>query len=177
MNVIKYKNFWVILAADFMLLGLAYFMAYWLRFDGQASAEFMHLFYLTLVPCLVIKVCVFSFFDLYRGMWRYAGIKDLTNVIKASIMGSIALVVYLAMLHHFNGIPRSVLVIDCVLTLILIGGLRMGVRLYFQRDQGFFDEIHLRNRSAVESKRVLIMEPEPWLSASFVKSTLPALAA
>jgi len=157
MDVIKHKNFWVILAADFILLGLAYFMAYWLRFDGQASGEFMHLFYLTIVPCLVIKVGAFSFFDLYRGMWRYAGIKDLVNIAKASVAGSLAFVVYLAMLHHFSGIPRSVLMIDCLMTVILIGGLRLAIRIYYQHGPDFFDEIHFLRKQHVKSRRVLIL--------------------
>jgi len=104
----------------------------------------------------VIKVGAFSFFDLYRGMWRYAGIKDLINVIKASITGSLFFVVYLAMLHHFSGIPRSVLIIDCGLSMIFVGGLRLAVRVYYQREPGFFDEINFWNKASGDIRRVLI---------------------
>lgn len=157
MKVMKHKNFWVIFAADLMAIVFAYSLAYRLRFDGQIGAETKQILYLTLAPCLVIKICAFSFFDLYRGMWRYTGINDLLNVVKAAMSGSLVFVAYLAMLHHFSGIPRSVLVFDFVLTMFFAGGLRLGVRLYYQREPGFLREFCFWNNAIVESRRVLIL--------------------
>jgi len=90
-------------------------------------------------------------------MWRYAGIKDLINVIKASITGSFLFVVYLAVFHHFSGVSRGVLLADAVLTIVFIGGMRLLIRLLYQRDQDFFDEIFFWRRADTQMKKVLII--------------------
>jgi len=116
------RNFWIIFLLDLLFLSFCYYSAYWLRFDGNITPVIKNQIVSTIVPLLFIKISGFFFFDLYRGMWRYAGVKDLINVIKASITGSFLFVVYLAAFHHFKGVSRGVLLADAVLTIVSIGG-------------------------------------------------------
>jgi FlaA1/EpsC-like NDP-sugar epimerase len=71
---------------------------------------------------------------MYRGMWRYVSLVDLLNVIKATIISSLLIIFVILLVHRFQGYPRSVFIIDWGLTLIFIGGVRVGVRLYFARN-------------------------------------------
>ncbi len=151
------KNFWIIFLFDLLLLSACYYLAYWLRFDGTLTPVIKNKILSTIIPLLGIKISCFIFFDLYRGMWRYAGIKDLINVIKASIAGTLIFIVYLASFHHFSGTSRGVLLADAVLTIVLIGGMRLLIRLYYQRDQDFFDEIIFWRKAPKATTKVLII--------------------
>jgi len=151
------RNFWIIFLLDLLFLSFCYYSAYWLRFDGNINPIIKNQIISTIVPLLFNKISAFFIFDLYRGMWRYAGIKDLINVIKASITGSMLFVVYLAAFHHFSGVSRGVLFVDAVFTIVFIGGMRLLIRLYYQRDQDFFDEIFFWRRADTQMKKVLII--------------------
>ena len=93
MRLFSKKNFWVIFLLDLLLLSLCYYLAYWLRFDGALTPTARKTMVSSILPLLGVKIACFAFFDLYSGMWRYVGIKDLINVIKASISGSLLFVV------------------------------------------------------------------------------------
>jgi len=81
---------------------------------------------------LVIKLLIFYFFDLYRGMWRYTSISDLFNIIKAASISSFLIVSIIVFWTRFVGYPRSVFIIDWCLTVLLVAGFRLGIRLYFE---------------------------------------------
>jgi len=73
---------------DAVLCGLAYYLSYILRFDGDiptgAFANWMN----TVVWIVPLKLVCFYFFGLYKGMWWYTGIYDLENLIKACVISS-----------------------------------------------------------------------------------------
>ena len=156
-NELLQKNFWIILFLDIILISICYCAAHWLRFDGILDSAIRNHIIVTIAPLALIKISSFFIFNLYKGMWRYAGISDLLNVIKASITSSILFVVYLAVYYHFSGVSRGVLVIDFILTIVLIGGMRLLIRLYYQREQVFFHEISFFRKAQREKKNVLII--------------------
>jgi len=73
---------------------------------------------------------VFFLFGLYKGMWRYTGIYDLENLIKACVISSGVIVFILVLKVRFEGFPRSVFVIDLMLTFLFLSGVRVGIRLF-----------------------------------------------
>ena len=44
---------------------------------------------------VVIKITIFYFFDLYKGVWKYASVSDIINAFKASFIASLFIVVLL----------------------------------------------------------------------------------
>ena len=151
------KNFWVMLVCDVVLLSLCYLSAYLFRFERLIDAQSKLLIKETIVPLLVCKTASFFFFDLYRGMWRYTSVMDLINIIKASLSGSLLFVLYLSMVYHFNGISRAIILTDLVFTIVAIGGLRLVIRLYYQKAPGFMDEIVFWRRCKNDGKKALII--------------------
>lgn len=52
---------------------------------------------------------VFWWMGLYRGLWRFASLPDLWNLVKASGLGFIAIVIGLFFYNRFGSLPRAVL--------------------------------------------------------------------
>ncbi len=123
---------------DLIFILAAYFLSYLVRFEGEIPPWGWKAFENTALYFLVLKLLVFWFFGLYRGMWRYTGLVDLLNVFKAVTTSSAIIVTVVFLLSRFKGFPRSVFILDCLLTFILIGGSRVAIRLIlFEKDKGF----------------------------------------
>ncbi len=139
-QLIKRKNFWIIFGIDLLLLCLAYFLSYFIRFEGKIPADELSNFKNTVWLIVPFKILLFFKFNLYRGMWRYTGINDLINLVKSVFVGSTVIILAILYLHRFEGYPRSVFAIDGFLTLIFIGGIRLTVRLAHQKRVPSFGE-------------------------------------
>ncbi|MFB3883613.1 MAG: polysaccharide biosynthesis protein [Thermodesulfobacteriota bacterium] len=130
--LIQKRNFWIILVIDIFLLGSSYYLSYFLRFEGQIPAENFSGFKNTVWFIIPMKLLVFFSFKLYKGMWRYTSVKDLTNLIKATFVSSGIIILVILYTHRFYGYTRSVFVIDAFLTLVFVGGARLIIRLIHQ---------------------------------------------
>ncbi|MDL2122023.1 MAG: polysaccharide biosynthesis protein [Deltaproteobacteria bacterium] len=123
------KNLFVLILADMVLLAISYLLAYVVRFEAHIGANELLVIKQTIVPVVLCKLSVFYFFNLYRGMWRYTGIVDLLNVIKAVVVSSLFIITVILMFSRFQGFSRSVFIIDALFSLILIAGTRLVIRL------------------------------------------------
>jgi FlaA1/EpsC-like NDP-sugar epimerase len=80
----------------------------------------------------VIKPLVYYFFGIYRRVWRYASIRELLLILSAVTTASMivsGIMIGLVACGLFIGFPRSVLVIDWLLSLAFVGGMRFIFRL------------------------------------------------
>ena len=111
------------------LLACTYYLAFLLRFDFMIRREHYLLFLQTLPLVLLIKIPVCSAMGLLRGWWRYASTTDLLDIVKASTLSSMVLGILVLFLRP-SGYPRSVLLIDLLLTIFVLGGMRLSVRVY-----------------------------------------------
>ncbi len=114
---------------DLLMIPVAWFGAYWLRFNlGTIPPEFLGpaLSWLPLV--VVAQAGAFIYFQLYRGHWRFASLPDLIRIIKAVIVGAIIVVAAIFITTRLQLIPRSVFPLYCVLLVGLLGFPRMVYR-------------------------------------------------
>ncbi len=153
---LKNRNFWFMLLGDCAFVILAYFLAYYLRFDGDIPISHMINLKKTLIWIVPLKLLCFYYFNLYKGMWRYTSIYDLENIVKACIISSVMIVTILVISVRFIGYARSVFVIDLFLSFLFVSGYRVGIRLFFFRVNGRFGLSILRGRRA-DAKKVLIV--------------------
>jgi FlaA1/EpsC-like NDP-sugar epimerase len=125
------------LAADAVLVALAYFLAFQLRFLDDSHGwphRYEVLFAQTVGFVVVGKLIVFAAFGLYQKWWRYVSGRDFMLIFRAVAVASAILVVLFAVAKPFkHTLPRSVEVIDFILTLGLIAGARLAVRLILER--------------------------------------------
>jgi len=81
---------------------------------------------------ILVKPIVYYFFGIYRRLWRYASIRELVLIIMAVTTASMivsAIMITLFATGMFVGFPRSVLIIDWLLSISFVGGLRFLFRL------------------------------------------------
>jgi FlaA1/EpsC-like NDP-sugar epimerase len=126
------KNILLILLLDVVLLSGAFYLSHLIRFDFDIPVWAVTRFREWLVFVVAGKLASFYFFGLYKGMWRYTGINDLLNVVKASTVASLILIAVVLYTTRFEQVSRSVFIIDWCLTLMLIIGVRVVTRLCFE---------------------------------------------
>ena len=115
---------------DLAVILLAYYAAFLLRFDGVADVDFnLRMFIRSLPAVIVVQLSVFLAVGLYRGVWRYTGLDDLTRIVKAVAAAAAISTVALVLLYRFEGMSRSVMMIDAVLLLVGVAGSRVAFRL------------------------------------------------
>ncbi|CUS32560.1 Polysaccharide biosynthesis protein CapD [Candidatus Nitrospira nitrosa] len=118
---------------DLALIGLANYLAFWLRFDGIVPDWAMGLFEQTLPLLMVVRLASFLTFRLYQGVWKHTGIWDLGNIIAASICG---MAVFHLIVRWGIGLmvyPQSIYLLDTVLVIVLVGGARLCRRYLHER--------------------------------------------
>ncbi len=131
-----YRNRVLQVVADGLLVTLAYYLAFQLRFldEGGLPQRYQELFAQTVGFVVAGKLIVFAAFGLYQKWWRYVSGRDFMLIFRAVALASAILVIVFAVVQPFSPtLPRSVEVTDFVLTLILIAGARLAVRLIVER--------------------------------------------
>jgi FlaA1/EpsC-like NDP-sugar epimerase len=131
-----YRNRVLQMAADGVLVGLSFYLAFRLRFLDQSGLpdRYWVLFAQSVGFVIVGKLVVFSAFGLYQKWWRYVSGRDFLLIVRAVAVSSAILVVAFTVLRPFaHNLPRSVAVMDFILTLMLIAGARLAVRLIVER--------------------------------------------
>ena len=127
--LLKFRRF-LNVGFHIVLIALANYLAFWIRFDGVIPDQEIALF-IQMIPWLVlIRGVIFIPLRLYQGLWRYTGIWDLRNVIYG-VLSSTA--VFYVLVHWGLGIvkyPLSVFIIDSLLLIFFMGGSRLARRLY-----------------------------------------------
>ncbi len=118
----------IALAYDLAVVALAwwvsYFVAFGLTLPVEARAEMLR----TFPAVAALQLGSFAFFRLYRGMWRFASLHDFKQIGKA--VGAAALLQTAILFIWSRGflVPRSALVLDPLLVILLMCGGRMTYR-------------------------------------------------
>jgi len=110
---------------DLALIVGANYYAFWLRFDGDIPPECAAAFLQTIPWLLTVRGVVFASFGLFGGLWRYTGIWDLSRLLLA--VGTSSGLLYLVQYQPLGPalIPRSVVIIDSMVVVCLLGGMRL----------------------------------------------------
>ena len=132
-HLLRNRNFWTIIGIDIALVCASYGLACLIRFEGDIPPEQMELLAQTLPWIVPLKIALFWWVGLYRGMWRYTSIGDLINIIKAAVIAAGAVSLILLLVRYYEGFSRSVLILDALLTVMLVGGIRLLIRVYIQK--------------------------------------------
>ncbi|OGF53114.1 MAG: hypothetical protein A2Z21_06900, partial [Candidatus Fraserbacteria bacterium RBG_16_55_9] len=144
------KRVVLLLLADALLISLALYGAFLLRFDGQIPPPWANTWLSYLWIALGVKIPIFYAFRLYRMSWAHVSFRELLSVFLAVGLSSSLLGTIFFLLRGEQILwtfPRSILILDYVLTLFLIGGLRSGKRI----------QLGLSSRFSSKGRRVLLV--------------------
>ena len=119
---------------DVVSLALSYVVSFAIRFDNVDFLEIFALYWPVFFPLLAVKLVVFELMGLYRRLWQYASVRELLSVagavaLSSTLGGAMILLLWVWPTPTFvTGFPRSVIAIDAMLSLLLVGGVRFAAR-------------------------------------------------
>ena len=141
----KRRIFEVIL--DVFLISFAYWLSYFLRFEGAAYGSNFPLFLKTLPIVLACLMLAYFGFGVYRGVWRYTSVAELITYVKAVTSGVVLSILIILFLYRFQGYSRTVFAIYWGILLLFLAGSRLSFRMIAET---------LRQNSVANGRRVLI---------------------
>jgi UDP-GlcNAc:undecaprenyl-phosphate GlcNAc-1-phosphate transferase len=132
---------------DLILVVLVYYFAYLIRFEAHMSQKNLKIFLDSFPIVIFFKILCFHFSGIYKIESRYFSFSDGLKVLKGVSLGSVLSVVFLTLLTRFVDYSRAVFVIDWMLTLMVVGGVKVFYR--------FFEELFAPVK--YKSKRKIIL--------------------
>ena len=127
-QVHKYRRPLIILGHLLFIL-TSYICAFYLRFELSLPKEYEIIIARNLPVLIIIKMAVFYYFGLFQGLWRYASIEDLWQILKANTIATILFIPGIIFTMGLSGYPRSVFILDWIICTALVGGSRFATRL------------------------------------------------
>jgi FlaA1/EpsC-like NDP-sugar epimerase/UDP-N-acetylmuramyl pentapeptide phosphotransferase/UDP-N-acetylglucosamine-1-phosphate transferase len=113
---------------DVVAAMVAWALAFWLRFNLDLPHEYALILLQTLPVVVAVQALMFWSFGLYRGLWRYASLHDLRLIFLAVGIAALAVPFTLVLLSLAGPVPRSVLLLDPMLLVFIMGGSRLAYR-------------------------------------------------
>jgi FlaA1/EpsC-like NDP-sugar epimerase len=149
MDIVKIKNNIIQILFDIVIFFSSFTISFFLRGQLQQGLPVVYIDYFVEYILIIIAVKLLSFilFGIYRKIWKYASLKDFLTIV-LSLASSSAVMVIIFYIIEAPYFPRSILIIDFLLSIILIVGSRFSVRMFNEIEFGKID---------VRKKRTLIV--------------------
>ena len=133
------KNYWHFLTNlrsfgafvhDIVVAFVAWGLSFLLRFNFEIPPHFYVHLYQTVFWVVAVQSVAFVTLGLYQGIWRFASIPDLKRIIKAVAVAAVAVGALLLMINPAVVVPRTVLILDPILLVLIMGGSRFAYRAW-----------------------------------------------
>ncbi len=138
-----------IVVHDLCMVSLAWVAAYLVRYNFSLLSIDWRLVVHMLPAVILAQGLVFWGAGLHRGLWRFASIPDVWNIIRAAVLGALAVALALFLFNRLEGVPRIALVVYPALLILFLSAPRLAYRMW--RDRG------LAAHAVAVGKRVLIL--------------------
>ena len=122
-------------SADVFFTGLAVWLAFLLRFDGNIPPQYVPFIFRMIALAVIFLIPIFYFNKLYSFSWSYVSASELISLFKAITISFIFLSVAIFIskyFPHFTNFPRSVIFISYILVFVFSGGIRLSKRIFFR---------------------------------------------
>jgi FlaA1/EpsC-like NDP-sugar epimerase len=126
---------------DGIAAALAWSLAYLLRFNFDLPPNFAAELQQTMYWVVPLQLIIFWRLNLYRGLWRYASTADLRHIFLAVILSAAVIPLMFLLLRMKLVIPRSVLILNPLLLILMMGGSRFIYRLW--KEQRLYGDFKL----------------------------------
>lgn len=106
------------------LIFLSLILSWFIRFDFTLPNR--HLLITAACLLIVVRMIAITGFGLLHGWWRYTGLSDSLDVLKAVVTSSVLFVLVVRYLPQLTSFPRTIFVMEAALT----AGMLIGIRLF-----------------------------------------------
>ena len=131
---VRLRSRWSALAHDLLMIPIAWLGGLWLRFNlDSIPADYLGQALHVLPVIVVIQGSVFLYFGLYRGVWRFASMPDLVQILKAVVVGISLSTVAVFLMTRMTDVSRSSILMCAVLLVVLLSGSRLAYRWFKDR--------------------------------------------
>jgi FlaA1/EpsC-like NDP-sugar epimerase len=134
---------------DLAMVWLAWIVTNWLRYSLEPMAPPQMWFAMETGIVVLVQGMVLWWTGLYKGLWRFASLPDLWNILRAGILGALGIAVALFLYNRLSTVPRAVLVVYPALLVVFLGLPRLAYRYW--KDSRF--DLAAR----IPPKRVLVL--------------------
>lgn len=117
----------VLVVLDMVAFFISYYFAYLLRYNFDVPHNIFWNLGIFLVIAVGIKVAVFVFAGMYRTLWKYAGMRELAQIVVAVFIANV--LASMMFIVTDMRVPGSVMVLTAMIDMILIGAIRMFYRV------------------------------------------------
>jgi FlaA1/EpsC-like NDP-sugar epimerase len=138
-----------VVAHDLSMVWVAWMLATVARYHFWPEPPPLSAFPVEMWIVLAAQGLVLWWTGLYRGLWRFASLPDLFNILRAAVIGAVAIALGLFLFNRLEGVPRSVLLMYPLLLSVLLGAPRLLYR-YWKDSRLDFSQL-------APSKRVLVL--------------------
>ncbi len=121
---------------DLLLVGVAWWAAFWLRFNFDIPEEFQPLAFQStpwILGCFALGLAIAR---VYRQVWRYIGLPELRQLGWGVLLGALFSAAAVLMMRY-PSFPRSVLLLHPLVALVLLGAVRAGWRTLAEKTRPF----------------------------------------
>jgi FlaA1/EpsC-like NDP-sugar epimerase len=134
MTLLSRRRIWQAVV-DGGLITLAWWLSFVLRFDRGIPGIYERLLDRTIWIVAPIQLATLIAFGIYNHWWRYVSIRDIWRIAQAVAVGTLiaVLAVYLANPIQGLRLPRSIAVMDFLIVLSLVAGVRLLARTVIER--------------------------------------------
>ncbi|MCA1714610.1 MAG: polysaccharide biosynthesis protein, partial [Gammaproteobacteria bacterium] len=116
---------------DLAIVWMTWLGLYQFRYAMQVTGSGQSLWSVEIALVLLAQGLVFWRVGLYRGIWRFASVPDLLNILKASVFGLFAIILALILYNRvLDQVPRTVLVLYPLVLTALLGMPRLLYRTW-----------------------------------------------
>jgi UDP-GlcNAc:undecaprenyl-phosphate GlcNAc-1-phosphate transferase len=129
---LTYKRHMVLVILDLALVAFAYYLSYRLRFDAHAFPFHFKVFLKSLPVVIGCKLAVFFVMGVYRGLWSFISTSDVSLLMRASLVSSLASITVVAFIFRFRDFSTGLFVIDWIFTTGLLLGARGSFRMFLE---------------------------------------------
>ena len=110
-----------VVAHDLCMVWLSWYGLHRFRYAIQPMSGPLPAMSVEMLLVLCAQGLVFWRVGLYRGVWRFASVPDLVNIMKAALFGLLAIIIALFFYNRLDMVPRTVLVLYPVVLSALLG--------------------------------------------------------
>ena len=134
---------------DMVMVWIAWIAVSALRWSLEPNPPPVALFGPEVGFVLAAQGVIFWWTGLYKGLWRFASVPDLWNIVKAAVLGALAIAITLFLYNRLATVPRTVLTVYPLVLAVLLGTPRLLYR--------YWKDSRLDFSTRAPSQRVLVL--------------------